>query len=566
MVIMLSTEKENCNIVADVLVGHGVNQFVISPGTRNAPLIVAVTRRAEVKTWVVVDERSAAFVALGIAQQSGQPVGLICTSGTAVLNYAPAVAEAFYQKIPLIVISADRPKEWIDQDDSQTINQFGCMSNIVKRSYNIPCRCDDDTSRWYVNRMVNDAVLEAVGGVRGPVHLNLEVNEPIRGEAEWECQQRIIRRPQLSQQLTDESIDGMLSDKAVLDKILIVIGFQQKNNRLQKILEQLAEYPNVAIITESIANAQSGAFIQAADKTLLAMSKERRNQFAPSLLITTGGALVSAMLKKFLRTSDIKQHWHLGDSRTTIDCFQKLTYKVPMDAGDFLLQISDKIINHGSNYREIWHKMKVDGCVRHNVKTSDIGWCDLKAFSFIAPKIPSDVRLQLSNGMTIRYAQLFADVVKSQTINCNRGVSGIDGSTSTAVGASLAYNGITLLITGDMSFLYDLSGLATQYNTSRFKIIVMANGGGGIFKFIKSTSDFPEVEQYMEVKRKIPVDKYAAAFGFKYFEANREETLSTEFPKFMLEEESPAILAIMTNDDTSAQVLRNYYSRDMRIR
>ena len=173
---MESTDKEVCNILADVAVAHGVRRVVISPGSRNAPLIVALARRAEIGKYVIVDERSAAFAALGMSQQLGEPVMLVCTSGTAVLNYAPAIAEAYYQKLPLIVVSADRPKEWIDQDDSQTIRQFEVLSQFVKKSYDIPARCDDDTARWYANRIVNDAMIEALSGRRAPVHINVQLD------------------------------------------------------------------------------------------------------------------------------------------------------------------------------------------------------------------------------------------------------------------------------------------------------------------------------------------------------------------------------------------------------
>ena len=184
----------------------------------------------------------------------------------------------------------------------------------------------------------------------------------------------------------------------------------------------------------------------------------------------------------------------------------------------------------------------------------------MKAFSVILPKIPSDWHVQLSNGTTIRYAQLFGDVL-TQRNDCNRGVSGIDGSTSTALGASLAFGGTTLLITGDMSFSYDLSGLASQYNGPRFKIIVMCNGGGGIFRFIKSTSSLPELDCYFEVHRDIPVDRYAAAFGFAYYEADSETSLETALADFFGENERAAILAVKTDNGVSASVLKNYFSR-----
>ena len=176
---MKTTDKDSCLILVSLLVKHGVRHVVISPGSRNAPLVVALAQCDAIEKTVVIDERSAAFIALGKASIVDGAVALVCTSGTAVLNYAPAIAEAYYRKLPIVVVSADRPMEWIDQDDSQTLRQYEALSHYVKRSYNIPSRCDNDTSRWYVNRVVNDAMLCALSGRRAPVHINLQLAIPL---------------------------------------------------------------------------------------------------------------------------------------------------------------------------------------------------------------------------------------------------------------------------------------------------------------------------------------------------------------------------------------------------
>ena len=221
---METTDKEVCNILADVVIAHGVRRAVLSPGSRNAPLLVALARREEIDKYVIVDERSAAFVALGMAQQLGEPVMLVCTSGTAVLNYAPAIAEAYYQKLPLIVVSADRPKEWIDQDDSQTIRQFEVLSQFVKKSYDIPARCNDDIARWYANRIVNDAMIEAMSGRKAPVHINVQLDEPLAGLSEYEGSQRVIEMIAPSQSVSGCDMEKLL-DEAVGKDILVIAGF-----------------------------------------------------------------------------------------------------------------------------------------------------------------------------------------------------------------------------------------------------------------------------------------------------------------------------------------------------
>lgn len=559
---MESTDKEVCNILADVAVAHGVRRVVISPGSRNAPLVVALARRAEIGKYVIVDERSAAFAALGMSQQLGEPVMLVCTSGTAVLNYAPAIAEAYYQKLPLIVVSADRPKEWIDQDDSQTIRQFEVLSQFVKKSYDIPARCDDDTARWYANRIVNDAMIEALSGRRAPVHINVQLDEPLARLSEYAGSQRIIETVLPSQSLSDNDMDTLL-DEAGNKNILVIAGFGGKDSELEYGLDKLASLPNVAVLTETIANLHSDKFIKAVDRTLLAMERGTEDSYKPDLLITVGGAIVSRIVKTFLRKHKATRQWYVGVSETTVDCMQTLTKRIHVEPGAFFRQFADFYVSKaaGSNYAEKWHALADRGKLRHCRYLDSAGWSDLKAFSKIIPSLPDSCRVQLSNGTTIRYAQLFGDLFRQESF-CNRGVSGIDGSTSTALGASLAYDGATVLITGDMSFSYDLSGLASQYNSPRLKIIVMCNGGGGIFRFIKSTSVLPELERYFEVGRAIPVDKYAGAFGFKYFEACSEDELGCVLSEFWSYKEKAAVLAVKTDNVRSAETLRNYFRRE----
>lgn len=558
----MTTEKETCNLLVEILYAHGVRRAVVSPGSRNAPLLMALARFEGIEKFVIVDERSAAFAALGMSQQTGEPVAIVCTSGTALLNYAPAVAEAYYQKLPLIVVSADRPREWIDQDDSQTIRQFEALSQFVKQSYDLPSRCDDGTARWYVNRMVNDAMMIALSGRRAPVHINVQLDEPLTRVRDRACGTRIIRRVSPRADLPEEAM-ARLVDEASGKKVLIIAGFMVPDLLLEKSLRRLSTLPNVVVLVETVANLTGTSFVRAIDRTLLAITKQETLQYVPDLLITTGGAIVSRMVKTFLRHYPASRQWYVGVSDTTVDCMQTLTTRIDTDPGVFFSQFAacyDQLKVDASDYARLWHEKEIEGLCWHEAYVAKAPWSDLKALSYVFRSLPSDCRLQLSNGTTIRYAQLFGDSIRVRN-DCNRGVSGIDGSTSTALGASLVYANTTILVTGDMSFLYDLSGLSSSYNTERLKIIVMCNGGGGIFRFIKSTSMLPELEHYFEVRRDIPVDAYARAFGFAYFEAADEGELSSVFPCFISGRQA-SILAIRTENTLSAAVLKAYFERE----
>lgn len=562
--MMENTVKPICRELVALLVAHGVRKAFLSPGTRNAPLLIAIAREEKIDATVVVDERSAAFMALGYASVAMEPVALVCTSGTALLNYAPAVAEAFYRKVPLIVISADRPMEWIDQDDSQTLRQPGALSAFVKGSYDIP-DLQSDSMLWYASRQVNDALLRATSGRTAPVHINIQLDDPLGKTAEFPpAAPKIIRMIEPREDLTVACSREIGVQLASPCKVMVVAGFNPPDKRLNQALSKLAALPNVIILTETLANLHGKDFIPDIDTVLSAMSADERRELAPDIVITLGGALVSRFVKQYLRDIHPNRHWHVGLSHTTVDCFCSLTLRVEMDPGVFFQQLASAMQPHRapSRYADRWHIMADRAASTRQAYTARAPWSDLKAFSVMLPMIPKAVNLQLSNGTPVRYAQLFAPF-GFHRCDCNRGVSGIDGSTSTAVGASLAYAPRpTLLITGDLSAQYDISALASARLVPTLRIVVMCNGGGGIFRFIKTTSSLPELEHYFAAPSTLPLRQLADGYGLDYFEVESEDELRRSWPLFMnFSSPRPAIMRVNTPPDVSANVLKAYFHR-----
>ncbi len=556
---MKTTDKLGCNLLVELLKRHGVRRVVLSPGSRNAPLLMAFSR-SNIQEYVVVDERSAAFMALGMAQRSDEPVALVCTSGTALLNYAPAVAEAYYQRLPLVVISADRPGEWIDQDDSQTLRQPGVLSHIVKQSYNLKAELSQPVDSWYFNRCINEAMLAALSGERGPVHINISIAEPLTCEADYQAGgERLISRIPTSSLPDAKSMNFLAEEFASARQVLVLVAFAQPDSLLNEALARLAKLPQMVVLTESIANVQGEGIIPTIDRVYTSINSEELKSLTPDLLITVGGSLVSRMIKNWLRQNKPKNHWRISWGGQVIDTMQSLTHHIEADASLFLDALSRQVVAVESDYSQRWHAWEEVATRRHNDYIAQVDWCDLKAFSRLLPAIPQGVSLQLSNGTTIRYAQLFSTPQVARC-HCNRGVSGIDGSTSTAVGAMCVGEEPTLLITGDMSFSYDINGLASAYLSPRFKVIVICNGGGGIFRFIRPTRELPELESCFEVHRELPMEKYADLFGLRYFEATDEVTLSDVLPRFFAEQDAPALLAIKTPREYNAEVLKNYFT------
>lgn len=549
-----TTDKLQCQILVETMHFHGVNHAVVSPGSRNAPLIIALSR-SRIETHIVVDERSAAYVALGMAQQLKAPVALVCTSGTALLNYAPAVAEAYYQKIPLIVVSADRPQEWIDQDDSQTIRQFKALDQFVKRSYDIPARCDDDTAVWYAERIAHDAMMEATSLRRAPVHINVQLAEPLNGLTTEPYKLRRIHH--------FSSYDGIcrddiikLKEQLLHKRVMIIAGFMEMNEPLRQALNAIAVNDYAVVLTETISNMADDFTINAIDRTLLAID-ENDKRYYPDVVITIGGAIVSRKIKAFLRKVK-PDHWYVGFSDTTIDCFQSLTRRIEANPDTFIPTLFQDSLTVKS-FCTIWQDAHTAGLRRHHKYLEKIGWSDMKAYETIFDfyqQNPDNLIMHLSNGTTIRYAQLFGDRVIAPNF-CNRGVSGIDGCTSTAIGAAMV-NGPAVLITGDMSFLYDISALSAITPKLQLKIVVVDNGGGGIFRFIDSTASLPELEKYFVVKRNLDVEKVAASFGIKTYRADNADSLFEQLSNMMVED-GPAVLVVKTDGKRSAEILKNYF-------
>lgn len=563
----------------DLLCAQGVKEIVCSPGSRNTPLLIAAEARSELKKTIVVDERCAAFVALGKSIVSGRPVALVCTSGTAMLNYAPALAEAYYQGIPLIAITADRPKEWIDQDDSQTIRQQDTFSNFVKGSYDIISGRDDETFLWYVNRIANEGILKAVSGKPGPVHFNVRLADPLGtmtprvkkgGESGRECDTRVISLEE-SDSLPPHIITD-LAEKAAGKKILLISGYLPPDARLNRAVGRLiSECANVEVKAETISNLHLSAENYSIDSSLCIFSEEEKETLRPDILITIGGSLVSRMMKEYLRKYSPKEHWAVGSTDFLSDCYQSLTKRIDAKPSYFMSafagalskaqkQLSEDIPSYGDEWKKLWNKAKE----RREGYIEKAPWSDMKAYSIMLSKMPEDANLFLSNGTSIRYAQILTNEL-CHTHFCNRGVSGIDGSTSTAIGGSTVYGGLTVLLTGDMSFAYDLGALGSRLADGRMRIIVVNNAGGGIFRFIRSTSTLPMREKYFCSDPQPPVEGLAAAYGWKYLKGENEEELQKSLDILFADSQDayalsdqPIILEVITPPEISAEILKDY--------
>ncbi len=550
-------------ILLDVLSGQGVGGAIISPGSRNAPLIMGLRARDEIEKWIVPDERMAAFMALGIAMVKQKPMILVCTSGTALYNYAPAIAEAFYQNVPLIVISADRPKEWIDQDDSQTLIQPGALGKIVKKSFDIPViRSADKDELWFVNRIANEAFCLVNTGRKGPVHINIQLAAPLNELVDKEGNsQRLFKVVENRSPLPYAEMDRLGAELADR-KVLLTAGFMPVSEQMQKAVRAFAKLPNVAVMAETLSNLHLDPEVYAIDSTFPIIRPEQIPELRPDTVISIGGSLVSRMLKTFLRENPPAELWTLGDTPCGTDTFQCLTTNFAVSPAPFIKALASaaghhqrKMTSTPPQYREDWRRIKRAALGRHDSYVAESGWSELMALDYIFKRADLNDNVFLSNGTVVRYAQLCTRRLPHLTLGC-RGVSGIDGTNASALGAAMAYKGRTILITGDLSFSYCTEILGSPYFPDNFCVIVINNRGGGIFRFVANTRSLPEREKYFGADPLVPIEGLCKTYGRSYRRAESNEELEEGISSLISE---GGVLEICAPAEHSAEILNNYF-------
>ncbi len=544
-------KKELAQLIIEYCVVYGIDHVIISPGSRNAPLTIGFVHHPKIKTYSIVDERCAAFFALGIAQQTRKPTAVLCTSGSALLNYYPAVAEAYYSNIPLIVISADRPKHLIDVGDGQTIRQENVFQNHSEFNANL----DNESSiNWNTNLLEN--AFSSCVNRRGPVHINVPFDEPLYEIVE----ESIIKDVKISYKSEPTKQVLQLEQFADLWNSakckMILIGAHYPNAELQKKIENLVKDPSILVLTETTSNLHSNKFIGSIDNLVFPLSEEELLELQPEILLTLGGMVVSKRIKKILRRYQPKQHWHLGPKNAP-DTYHILSHHFCVDEVDFFTEFSRITNSVDSNYQQSWLKVVRRREQRHEGYLLKALFSDLTVFDTILKTLPTDVMLQSGNSSIIRYLQLFKMQSSVETF-CNRGTSGIDGSTSTAIGAALNSEKQTVFITGDISFFYDSNALWNNYIDNRFRIIIINNSGGGIFKIIPGPKA-SEALDYFETTHELDAANLCQMYGIEYMKASSQESLKESLNGFYETSNSPKLLEIFTPQIKNDEILKDYF-------
>ncbi len=546
--------------LARLCAAKGVKYAVISPGSRSAPLVIAFNQHEGIECLQVIDERSAAFFALGMAQQLHAPVALICTSGSAVLNYGPAIAEAFYQRIPLLVITADRPEEWVDQGEGQAIRQHGVLSLHMKRSVQLPRITSDELARWHCGRLINEAIDETLLPVPGPVHVNVPFAEPLYGTTEDVGTSRFIAPVMTEAFILPDHARWLLGQLSACKKVMVLAGQGVWSEGMRKQLVQFASLPQVTVHTEATSNLDGTAFITCIDRVIEGVNEKNEKDLRPDLLITFGGAVVSKRVKTLLRKWKPAQHWNVDAGQRHYDTYQSLTHDIAVSPEIFFAQLAPSVVPNESIYGEVWKMMDESIRGKHNRILAAAPFCDLTVFNTLNDRIPGDSAVHLANSTPARYAQLF-DRVRGHRWFGNRGTSGIDGCTSTAVGAAFATKQLTTLITGDTAFCYDSNAFWNNHLSPNLKVIVIDNGGGNIFRYIEGPDKDPALLPWFEAPHARSIEKLVKSFDLPYYHASDQASLEAGIDKLYTVHEKAAVLHITTDAQVSPTVLRDYFKQ-----
>jgi 2-succinyl-5-enolpyruvyl-6-hydroxy-3-cyclohexene-1-carboxylate synthase len=551
--------KQHISDLAEISYQLGTGYVVISPGSRNGPLINAFLNRFGDKCISIVDERSAGYIGLGLARASRKPCILVCTSGTAMLNYSPALAEAYYQHIPLIAVTADRPPEWIDQLDNQTIRQVNVYRNFVKASFELPTQIVKTSQLNRLHNRIKKAFNRSMQLPQGPIHINVPLAEPL-----YEVLPESLIKAQTLE--TKQTPNAMAVSKEFINiwnkakKIIVVHGQDTPNAQLLQSLRALFEDERVLILAENISNIFHPRAIAEHD---LLFAHARVNELPePDLVIYGGGQIVSKRLKLYLRSLRHTRFWRIGTDAYYIDTFKQQNKTLATDAQVVYRSLGQHVISgRSSEFRSAWLHAREHAWQRREKILADAEFNDLIAVNLIMHAIPQQAIVELGNSSSIRYAQLVGSRSDLHYYS-NRGVSGIDGCLSAAVGTALALEQLTLAIIGDMSLGYDSNALWNKKLPANLRIAVLNNEGGGIFDLIDGPSAQKGFEDFYLAHHPLDMQKLAETYNLNYFCCINSKQLLDILPAFLNSSGKAGILEIKTERRNNTAVFSELMNRE----
>ena len=514
-----------------LLVAHGIHHVVVCPGSRNAAIVHNLNECPDIQCYPVTDERSAGFYALGMAQALKEPVVVCVTSGTALLNLAPAVAEAYYQHQPVVVISADRPQQWIDQLDGQTLPQPNALGRFVKKAVSLPEPHDEET-RWYCNRLVNEALIVR----HAPVHINVPITEPLFDFSVTALPHE--RKIELIPADTTPHVLTHVCRMFMQSKRPMLIAGQPMNPNLDEV---------VALVADD-------------------------ECYVPDFVLYIGGSIVSKRVKHFLRKA--KETWMVNREGEVTDTFMNLTHVVQGDGEVVADMVRFNLEEMPHPFVQMWEELLAK--VRRQAETYQPAYSQMAAVKYFESKFP--LYLERAGGEAIHYANStairLANIYAKHYVYCNRGVNGIEGSLSTAAGFSVvshlsplaSHTSRVFCVIGDLSFFYDQNALWNKNLRGNFRILLLNNGKGGIFNMLKGLEQSPARDRFVSAEHQTTAEGICQQNHVVYLKATNMEEVQQGIDTLLnIESERPVLLEVFTDAEEDERVFKDYY-RSLRVK
>ena len=558
------SNKENVNILTSLLLEYGVSDAVVCPGSRNAPIVHNLSVCEAIRCRPVTDERSAAFYALGLAIATRRPTVVCVTSGSALLNVMPAVAEAAYQHVPLVVISADRPQQWIDQLDGQTIPQSDALGRFVRKAVQLS-EPHNDEERWLCRRLVNEAMHLATCRQGAPVHINVPISEPL---FEFDTEQL----PQLSRfnnikraAIKDASMD-MPDAFHNATRPMIVIGQLAHGTVSHETIRSLSE--KYVVMSEPLSNPSYMTihFDEAiryivSDNSSINEDEDDKTAYYPDYVIYVGDTLVSKPARRFLRNAKAPSCLITPDVADIHDPLMTLTDIVECDTDSInalLASLCDAPdTDERCRFHDRWQSF-LDAYAAHaDAYAPEYSqMATVKYFEEQLADLDIDICVHYANSSAVRLACIYAQ----HYVWCNRGVNGIEGSLSTAAGFSLATHDMTVCVIGDLSFFYDQNALWNSNLRGNLRIILLNNRGGGIFRQLPGLSDSPAADDLVMASHENTAQGICTQNDIGYMSAkNMDEMQIGVVTLLTRESERPMLLEVFTDSNDDVKALEKYF-------
>lgn len=523
------SDKINVNILTSLMVAHGVRTVVVCPGSRNAPLAHNFASCPEMYCVAATDERSAGFYALGLALASERPVAVCVTSGSALLNLAPAVAEAYYREVPLLVISADRPLAMINQLQGQTLPQVGALGMMVKATMQLP-EPHNEVERWHCNRLVNEAMIKMQLHGGGPVHINVPISEPLYNFAVEVLPEE--RKISMAAASADEALlTAIAADFAKARKPLIVVG-QMERREWHKAAEAVEKLETRAVVLAEKLSDDSERQLPALDMLVERMANAA--DYQPDYIIYVGGNMVAKAMRQFLQQTKPRRSIVVNEAGEVADVMMNATDIVEAKPSEMLRALASAVSSdkEASAWIESWQRLKAEAIEQANVATGN--WQNEAIREFFNAIRGKEMNVHVANSLSVRMALKYAD----RYLYVNRGVNGIEGSLSTAAGFSIMSACPVACIIGDLSFFYDANALWNQGLCGNFRILLINNKCGGIFSKFEQLADSPACDSYVMAKHNATAEGVCMQNNVVYRKAQTDDQIR-EGISWLIDEKSP---------------------------